>query len=111
MKKQCLALCAGLLGAYQVAAADVSHSAKIAFVDTQKNGDIAIRFSSNSEQCSNGNNPKTHYIRVGKAGVNERAYRSLLTNLISAAYAGKTVHIVFDDSTSNCWISRVNVGF
>lgn len=97
-----------------VNAAEVAHTATIASIDQQQNGDIAFRFNSDHAACTNGNSPKYYYLRANDAASGNLSidtYKNILSIAMTAGVAKKTVQVVFDDSSQNCWVKRIVLNF
>ncbi|WHI47977.1 response regulator receiver protein [Microbulbifer sp. JMSA004] len=72
-------------------------------------GRFVITFADDSTSCTNGVDPKYHWVKVGEKGVTEEGLNLMFGAALAGAAAGKQVRVNFDDSTSYCYISRLFV--
>lgn len=103
-------LCA-VLWVGQASAANVWHQSVITLIYPQPDGGVVLTFMSDSPTCTNASNPKYYYIKVGENGVTTDGMKNMYALALTAATNGQTVNVVFDDSTSGCFINRMHVSF
>jgi len=87
------------------------HTAKINTIYPLANGMVVIRFVTDDSSCTNGNNPKYHYLAVNENGVTEDGFKNIYSSALVGAAAGKNVTINYESNTSNCFINRLSVQF
>lgn len=91
-------------------ATDRSFTAVAKMVYPSSNGMFAVSFDGDSPYCTNGGLPhKYYYVAVGQNGVTSDGHRLLYSTLLTAVVSGFPVTLVFDDSTANCYINRLNM--
>ncbi len=110
-KQLCKLVLAGLfmVGALAIdapAEAATWHTAKILSVYPQSEGSFVLVFNANSPACASGN-PDYFYVRAGQNNVTLEGQRAMLTVATAAMLSGKEVAISFDESSSNCWVNRM----
>ncbi|AWF80685.1 response regulator receiver protein [Microbulbifer sp. A4B17] len=94
---------------FPVAAEEVWFTSTVTRVYPHGDGRFVITFADDSASCTNGVDPKYHWVKVGENGVTEEGLNLMFAAALAGAAAGKEVRINFDDSTSSCYISRLFV--
>jgi hypothetical protein len=94
-------------GAGHVAATDRSHTSKIRYVYPLSDGNFVVTFLADDSYCTNGSSPKYYLVSVGSNSVTADGAEKMFAAALAAAAQGVTVVIVYDDSTTNCYINRL----
>lgn len=68
---------------------------------------VGIPTSELPSTCTNVANPRTMTALVGQNGVTQKGLDYMLSVVLTAITTKKKVYIVFDDSTSQCYIARM----
>lgn len=95
-------------------AADVwQSSVLIKHVYPLSDGSFVLRLDSNSDHpsCTSIYSPKYYMVKVGENGVTTEASNKLYSVALLAAASGKRVSFGFSDSSSDCFINRLQVDF
>jgi hypothetical protein len=96
----CLLLAAG-------ARAETWHSAAISQVYPLGNGDFVLILAQGATACIHPN--KYHYVQVGSFGVTADGARAMLATSLTAFAMGKSVSVLFDETSYGCQINRMLV--
>lgn len=74
-------------------------------------GGFAVSLSTSLPSCTSGLAPNTVWIEVGQGPHTPTAddVKMMLTAVMSALVSGKTVDVMYDNSTSYCWGAYVQV--
>lgn len=107
MKKIFLLL--ALLSTQAFSASYVFESGTLERVYPLSNGDFILTFHEGSPDCTNGSDPKYHYVREGVAGVTENGLKAMLSVALSAGLANKQLTISFDKDSSTCDVRRLSI--
>jgi hypothetical protein len=110
LRKIVFGLC--FLAASQVKAVDYDWQAGVLErIYPLSNGDFVVTFKGGSPNCTNGSNPKYHYVRNGVAGVTADGVKAMLGVSLAAAMSGKAITVSFDKDSSTCDVRRLFVEF
>lgn len=110
MKKIAISILLFILAA-PAFSAEVWWTSKIKSIYPISDGTVVLRLDQDSSSCTNSNNPKYYHIQVGQGGVTEAGLDRILSTLLVAATSQMDVEMVFDTSTSACYINRVRINF
>ncbi len=91
--------------------AEQSHTAEIRRIYPIANGDFVLSFKTESEYCTNGSSPKHYYVSVGENSVTQEGSEKMLSVALMAASTGRPITIRYSDTTNQCFINRLLVGF
>ena len=92
-------------------AADVWHTSTIRSVYPLANGSFVLTFTTETENCTNGNKPRYFYVGQGLNGVTADGANKIYSLALAAASQKLPLVIAFDNSTSDCAINRASVQF
>ena len=107
MKKLFLLIC--FLSTQAYSATYVWESGTLERVYPLSNGDFILTFHEGSPDCTNGSDPKYHYVRKGVAGVTENGLQAMLSVSLSAGISKKKLTISFDKDSSTCDVRRLSI--
>ena len=85
------------------------HGSKISHVYPTASGEFILRFVSDSAACTSGESPDYYRVKVGKNDITEEGSKKIFATALAAAMAEKTVNIYFDETTSSCYINRIQI--
>ncbi len=111
MNNKIIALVLGLIFSTQVFAQSVWFGGTIKRIYPTSSGAVVVIFNEDSPSCTNGSNPKYHYLTVGENNVTQEGFNAMYAALLTAASAKKKVSINFDSSANACYINRLQVHF
>lgn len=97
------------LGALSVNAAEVSFATHVDKFFPRNTGIIDMTFTDNNSSCTNSLSPKQYRMQSGQANATDAGVKQMLSTLIYAASFNKDVRVYFDDTTTNCHITKVLV--
>ena len=103
-----LLACLGL-SASAIANAQGWHTSTIAKVYPLADGSFVLIMTEDAAACSGTPGSKYHYVRPGVFGVTSDGVRAMLASALTAFALGKTISMVFDDSSSSCDINRFTI--
>ena len=98
-------LFAGLAPVLQ--AADVWHRSTLKAIYPLADGNYILSFTSDAPGCTSTNSPKYHYVFVNENGISEEASKKIYAASLLAYSLGQSVSIVYNDTTSSCFINRL----
>lgn len=85
------------------------HSSKISHVYPTASGEFVLKFESDSAACTSGDSPDYYRVKVGENYVTQEGANKIFATALAAAMAGKTINIYFDETTSHCYINRIQI--
>jgi hypothetical protein len=89
-------------------AVDVWHQSAVRSVYPQANGSVVLVLDQHVS-CSNANNPQYYHIVSGQNGVVADGVKTMLATALVAFATGKSISLVFDPSTTFCYVNRLSV--
>ena len=92
-----------------LAHADAWHSSKIKQLYPQADGNFILILETDSTQCSSASNPDDYSVWVGQNGMTQEGSKKTFAAASIAFAMGKTINIVFDESTPNCFINPISL--
>ncbi len=72
-------------------------------------GSFVIVFDNINEGCTG--KDKYHRVKAGQNGVSPAAIELMFSTVLSAGTLGKKLSVVYDASTSGCYINRMNIKY
>ena len=112
MTRSVIAICvvALSLAAQSAIATERWHSSTIAKVYPLASGDFIIMLDVNAPNCTATQTPYHYYhVEIGKNGMTADGLKLMYSAALAAAAQNLTIYIVYDDSTSNCYVNRLQV--
>ena len=97
------------LGTLTANSAEVSFATHVDKFFPRNNGIIDMTFTDNNVSCTNTLSPKQYRMQSGQANATDSGVKQMLSTLIYAASFNKDVRVYFDDTTTNCHITKVLV--
>ncbi|MGH7926871.1 MAG: response regulator receiver protein [Candidatus Binatia bacterium] len=89
--------------------AAVWHTAYVKLIMAEGEGTVRLAFTSEHPSCTNGGSPKWYYIKVGENSVTADGVRAMHATALTAFALERQVMINFDDSTTGCYINRLQL--
>lgn len=99
-----LLLLPGLLNA-----ATVSINTRIDRIYPQAGGIVIINLVTDHASCTSASSPDHYYLEVNQNGATDLGFQNLYAAALAAMTSQLDVTVWFDDSTSECYISRIRV--
>jgi hypothetical protein len=98
-----------LILSHSVSASSSSFLSKVDSVYPLGSGTVIITFQTPSSECED---PNGHFrLTNGQNSMTPEGIKNILSVSLTAAVADKNVWVVFDPSTSKCYIERLKVNF
>lgn len=106
IRKVCIAAVLFSLATHSLAA-HVFHTSTIKEIYPLDDGAFILILTADSAACTSASSPNHYRVQIGESGVTELGLKNMLAVAMLAAAAGMEITIVFDDSTSGCYINRL----
>ena len=98
------------LGSTTALAADAVYAGPIRMLYPNADGTYVLILNANMAACGGITGYKYLYIKAGQNGVTADGQKNIIATSMLAFAADRNTSIVYDDSTTNCWINRISVG-
>lgn len=72
-------------------------------------GVYALLFADQPPGCTSTQTPKRFYVKVGEIGMTTEGARQIYAATLTALATDMPLFVVFDNATSDCYISRVQI--
>lgn len=90
-------------------AADAVYTGPIRMLYPVADGTYVLIFNANMAACSGGTGYKYMYIRVGQNSVTTDGQKYIVATSMLAFATERAVSVVYDDSSSYCYVNRLSV--
>ena len=87
------------------------HTSTIDKVYVVSSGALILIFSTDSESCTNGNDPDYYRVETGYNGMTIEGLKHILSLALTAATTKTPVTFAFDETTDSCYINRLQVRY
>lgn len=105
-----IVLLLALLGSASASAMLTWHTASVKMIYPYTGGNrFVLTLTSDHANCTNAQVPKYYYILVGESGVTTDDVKAFYSLSMLALAQDRQLTILFDDATSNCYVSAMRV--
>lgn len=70
-------------------------------------GTVALGFTASAPVCNSAGPVRYMYLATGQNGMSADGFKNLYAAALTAFAAEKTVDIIYDDSSSYCYVNRL----
>jgi hypothetical protein len=92
----------------QTAHAETWHTSLIKHIYPLGDGSFVLIFREDAASCA-GTTSKYHYVRAGNFGVTADGVKAMLATVLTAYAMDRRITLLFDESSAECYINRLQI--